>query len=121
MSTKRTRSNRFDAYVEYTREDGSTGGVAFGGDSLDETLADAFKHATYCLALGYEVTTEVTVRCTKCDGSGEVPKRGQLGLCPESRKPCPACRGKDPERRVTRFECVASRNVRILDAGKVTS
>lgn len=79
----------FSYDLEYTREDGSTGGMTGGDETLTDTLTNAAKSISYYLGLGYKIgPVQLRQFCPECKGNGTLPSSRK-----RIRKTCKACKG----------------------------
>ncbi len=92
------RKGLFIGWVETSDGGKSCGACGFRGETLSEALQDAFKTASYYLALGRQVrVSEIKEVCPVCR------ERGYLitGKRVQRRKPCRNCKGQGYLRTLT--------------------
>jgi len=90
--------------VDYTRPDGTTGGIFCSADNLSDAVGAGIKNGIYYRAMYAVVELTITERCVDCKSTGRVAKKRSSRLY-DSKK-CPTCKGKHTEKIVikTRIE-----------------
>ena len=75
--------------IDYTREDGSHGGMVGGNADFDTAAAQMQKDVDYYIGLGYSVVVEhFRELCSQCHGAGDRQHKTNRF----KRVPCKACK-----------------------------
>lgn len=98
MDGERNGKSIYVGWVETSQDSKSCGACGFRGSTLSEALQDAFKTASYYLALGRQVqVSEIKETCPVCHERGYLTTGKRL----QSRKLCRNCKGQGYLRTLT--------------------
>lgn len=108
MKAQNTEDRIFTGQVTFNNDRSAT---SFGGKTLAEAIADAFKVASYHMAYYNDVNvSKILDICKFCEGKGEIPTAK-----PFRWKKCPKCKGKNSSIvACNSFEPVISSNIEIV-------
>lgn len=113
MKAQNTEDRIFTGQVTFNNDQSST---TFGGNTLADAVADAFKVASYHMAYHNDVSiSKIFDICKYCEGKGEVPTMKLFRW-----KKCPKCNGKNSSIvACAGFIPVISTNVKIVPKEKM--